>query len=296
MPRPSLAVVALAAILGISAGWWWLALAPLGADAPAWLVLTREVCFGASRTGLPHAGGWLLLVGEPIGMLAVLTIVWGAELRAGLARFHGSFVGRAATTVVTLLLATGLLAAGRRVADARGLAGGEAFVISAALPARGHAPAPPLALRDQLGSVTRLDAYRGRWVMVTFAFGHCEDICPVIVHQAKRARADEGADSVPLLVVSLDPWRDAPERLGAIATAWELAPHDRALSGSVDEVNAALDAWRIARQRDPDTGMISHGSVIVLVDPDGREAWRIEGAPQRVREALAIVQRERAER
>ena len=150
--------------------------------------------------------------------------------------------------------------------------------------------------QDQLGGVTRLDDYLGRWVMVTFAFGHCEDICPVIVQQAKRARADEGADSVPLLVISLDPWRDAPERLGAIATAWELAPHDRALSGSVDEVNAALDAWRIARQRDPDTGMIAHGSTIVLVDPGGREAWRIEGAPQRVREALAIAQRERTAR
>ena len=304
MPRPSLAVVALAVILVITAAWWWLALAPLGADAPAWIVLTREVCFGASRTGLPHAGGWLLLIGEPIGMLAVLGIVWGTELRAGLAHLHRGFAGRALSAAVILLLASGLLAAGRRVADARGLAGslagslaeGETFAVSAALPERGHAPAPPLALHDQLGGVTRLDAYRGRWVMVTFAFGHCEDICPVIVQHAKRARADEGADSVPLLVVSLDPWRDAPERLGAIATAWELAPHDRALSGTVEEVNAALDTWRIARQRDPDTGMISHGSVIVLVDPDGREAWRIEGAPQRVREALAIVQRERAER
>ena len=176
--------MALAAILTISAAWWWLALAPLGDDAPAWVVLTREVCFGASRTGLPHAGGWLLLIGEPIGMLGVLTIVWGAELRTGLARLHRGFAGRAASTVVVLLLASGLLTAGRRVAGARGLADGEPFAVTAALPERGRAPAEPLALRDQLGGVTRLDDYLGRWVMVTFAFGHCEDICPVIVQQA----------------------------------------------------------------------------------------------------------------
>lgn len=293
MPRPPLAVVALAAILVITAGWWALALWPLGAGAPEWIVVARDVCFGASRTGLPNAGGWLLLVGEPIGMFAVLYVVWGVELRAGLAKLHRGIPGRLTSTLVVLLGVSGLLATARRVASVGGLVpADESFAVSSPLPARGSAPATPLALIDQHGAVARLDAYRGQWVMVTFAFGHCEDICPLIVQQARRARSDEGAEQVPLLVVTLDPWRDTPERLGAIATAWELGPQDRMLSGTVDEVNAALDVWRIARERDPDNGMVLHGSTIVLVDPEGREAWRIEGAPQRVREALAIVVRE----
>jgi hypothetical protein len=37
-----------------------------------WFLRTREVCFGASADGLPHAGGWLQLVGQPAGMLVVL--------------------------------------------------------------------------------------------------------------------------------------------------------------------------------------------------------------------------------
>jgi cytochrome oxidase Cu insertion factor (SCO1/SenC/PrrC family) len=86
--------------------------------------------------------------------------------------------------------------------------------------------------------------------MVTFAFGHCEDICPIIVDHATRARRDEGAEQVPLLVVTLDPWRDTPDRLPSIAQLWELAADDRILSGSVDEVNAALDRWGVARVRD----------------------------------------------
>lgn len=292
VPRPPLAVVALAAILAITAVWWALALWPLDAAAPDWVVRTREVCFGASRTGLPNAGGWLLLIGEPIGMFAVLYVVWGADLRAGLARLHRRAVGKLASAAVVVLAVVGLLAAAKRVADAAGRGEAESFALAPPLPPRGSSPAAPLALTDQHGAVTDLADFRGRWVMVTFAFGHCEDICPVIVQHARRARADEGALHVPLLVVTLDPWRDTPDRLPAIADAWELTDADRILGGSVDDVTAALDAWRIARVRDAVTGDVVHGSTVVLVDPAGLEAWRLEGAPQRARAALAIVARE----
>lgn len=292
MPRPPWAVVALAAILAITAGWWSLALWPLGAGAPEWIVVTREICFGASHTGLPHAGGWLLLIGEPIGMFAVLYVVWGDDLRAGLARLHRGLPGRLATGLVVLLAVSGIFAAARRVASAAGVGAAESFSISTPLPRRGAVAAAPLALTDQHGAPTRLADFRGNWVMVTFAFGHCEDICPVIVQHARNARRDEGAAHIPLLVVTLDPWRDTPDRLASIAAAWELDSTDRVLSGSVEDVNAALDAWRIPRQRDLTTGDVMHGSTIVLVDPEGREAWRLDGAPQRVREALGIVMSE----
>jgi cytochrome oxidase Cu insertion factor (SCO1/SenC/PrrC family) len=90
-------------------------------------------------------------------------------------------------------------------------------------------------------------------------------------------------------VVTLDPWRDTPDRLATIATAWQLGPDDRVLSGTVEEVTAALDAWGIPRVRDPNTGDIGHGSTIVLVDPEGRAAWRVEGAPDRIRVALTSI-------
>ena len=289
VPRPPLAVVALAVILVITAAWWALALWPLGADAPQWVVVTREVCFGATHTGLPHAGGWLLLIGEPIGMVAILVIVWGAELREGLARMHRRMAGRLASVAVVTASVVGLVAAGQRVAAARGLDSPEPFSISAPLPPRLDAPAAPLVLRDHVGTVTDLASYRGQWVMVTFAFGHCDDICPVIVDHAKRARADEGAEQVPLLVVTLDPWRDTPDRLPGIAASWALGPDDRLLGGSVRDVNAALDTWRIGRTRDERTGDVFHGSTIVVIDPEGRAAWRVEGAPQRVREALRLA-------
>lgn len=295
MPRPPLAVVALAAILVITAAWWALALWPLEPTAPVWLLRTREVCFGATHSGLPHAGGWLLLIGEPIGLLAFLVIAWGDELRAGLARVQARLPGRLLVLAVAVTIVSGLFASVRRVAAASG-GGGEPFALNAELSARGAAPAADLDLADQHGQQVSLAQFKGRWVLVTFAFGHCEDICPVIVEHTRRARADEAALDFPILVVSLDPWRDTPDRLQSIASAWRLEGEDRVLSGSVERVNAALDRWRIARTRDEDTGMIAHGSTIVLVDPAGREAWRVEGAPQRIREAIALALAERAVR
>ena len=285
--RPPWALVALAAILAITAAWWALALWPLDAAAPQWVTVTREVCFGATHSGLPSAGGWLLLIGEPVGMIGVLYTVWGGELRAELALLRRSLHGRLIAAGAIVAVVGGVFAAGGRVASASAAAAVEPFTASTPLPPRGEAPAAPLALQDQHGAVTRLADYEGRWVIVTFAFGHCQDVCPLIVQQAQRARIDADAANVPLLVVTLDPWRDTPDRLAGIAAAWQLDADDRVLSGSVTEVTATLDDWEIPRRRDDTTGDVVHGSTIVIVDPAGREAWRLQGAPQRAREALA---------
>ena len=84
------ALAALAAILAITASWWALALWPVGrcragvAPADARGLLRRDA------DGLPNAGGWLLLIGKPLGMLALLAVVWGTELRAGIALRHAA--------------------------------------------------------------------------------------------------------------------------------------------------------------------------------------------------------------
>ena len=84
--RARIAVGALTAILAITASWWALALWPAAPTAPDWLLRTREVCFGTTPDGLPQAGGWILLIGQPIGMIALLMVIWPEELRAGIAR------------------------------------------------------------------------------------------------------------------------------------------------------------------------------------------------------------------
>ena len=48
-------------------------------------------------------------------------------------------------------------------------------------------PAPPLSLRDQDGHTVSLAAHRGKFVLVTFLYTHCPDICPLIAQNLNAA-------------------------------------------------------------------------------------------------------------
>ncbi len=290
-PGRGLAAATLAAICVITAGWWALALYPASADVPDWVLRTRAACFGSMSSGLPSAGGWVLLIGEPIGMAGVLIAVWGDALRADLRWLLARPWGRLAIAATALAMTAGGVASAVRVSrllhgtsDAAVL-----FLLDAgATMARLDMPAPPLALIDQSGAVFDLASLRGQPALVTFAFAHCADVCPVVVHELRRARAAAGAEQVPILVATLDPWRDVPSRLPHIASQWALAPHDRVLSGAVDDVNRVLDAWGIGRARNTSTGDISHAATAFVVNAAGRITIRADGGFDRITDALRV--------
>lgn len=282
--RPGLAVVALGVILAVTAAWWALALVPAGAAAPEWLLRTRLACFGAGPSELPNAGGWLLLIGEPLGMLGVLVVGWrdalARDLRLLLARGWG--VALAAGVAGMAVWGIGATAGVVRAATAAPV---ETFSANE-LPMRLDAEAPPLQLTDHDGRPFALAALHGRPVIVTFAYAHCEVVCPTVVKQIQQARVDAARADIPIVVVTLDPWRDVAARLPAIFTAWQLAPGDRLLTGEIDEVTRVLDAWGIGRMRDASTGEIDHAVAVMLVGPDGRLAYRLSGNPVQLRQLL----------
>ncbi|MCC6928739.1 MAG: SCO family protein [Gemmatimonadaceae bacterium] len=287
-PGRGIAVVTLALLLVITAGWWALALMPLGQAPPAWVVRTRAACFGSVGSGLPSAGGWVLLIGEPIGMIGTLMAVWGKALRSDLAWLAARGWGKVAMLSTLGALAWGGVLAAQRVLGALDLAGPAAFDVNAAAQPvpRLDLEAPPLVLTDQTGGRFDLAQAKGTPVIVTFAFAHCADVCPTLVHQLREARA-QATREVPIVVVTLDPWRDVPERLPHIAKQWSMDAGDKVLSGSVDEVTAVLDGWGIGRARDGATGDISHAAVAFLVAANGRLTARLDGGIDRMRELLA---------
>ena len=111
------ALGALAAIILVTAAWWALALWPTAPGTPAWVDRARAVCFGVTGNRLPNAGGWIVLIGEPLGMLGFLLIVWGRVVREALGALWQSPSGTVLLTVSSLLLTLGLGAAGARVAS-----------------------------------------------------------------------------------------------------------------------------------------------------------------------------------
>ena len=122
-----------------------------------------------------------------------------------------------------------------------------------------------------------LAQFRGRPEFVTFAFGHCETVCPLIVHDVVRAQAGLPDLDPVVLVVTLDPWRDTPSRLPAIARQWGLGAHAFALGGPVVDVERTLDAWSVGRERDLRTGEVTHATLLYVIDRDGRIAFALAG-------------------
>ena len=287
--RAWVALSALAVIVVITASWWALALWPT-ADAPAWLVLTRETCFGTAATGLPDAGGWLALTGQPLGMLLVLFAGWGRDVKAGFHAAMDRVSGQLVVGAAAALLAAGVLGVvvRVRVADARPFATSSTEAVAGQLNRLNDAP-KPISLVDQSGRTVTLEQFRGRPVIVTFAYAHCETVCPLLVSDVLGARDALTSRKPVVLIVTLDPWRDTPSRLPSIAERWGATGDVHVLSGVPDSVERVLNAWRVPRARNERTGDLSHPSVVYVIGPDGRIAYVVTGAQAVVRAAVEAL-------
>ena len=290
------ALAGMIAMFVITAAWWALALWPV-ADAPVWLERTRYVCFGVNETGLPDTTGWVGLIGAPLGMLMVILVGWAGGVRKLVKRARHSLP--IAATFGALALGTTALIAGASVRVQRAQA---ASIIA---PARDDRPAaswprlgleaPPLELVAQDGIEHSISALRGRPVIVTFAYAHCETVCPVIVRDVMSAQAALATSRVKpaVMIVTLDPWRDTPSRLPAIARDWQLTSGDAwVLGGDPARVEAVLTSWNVARSRDERTGEVTHPSLVFVVDAQGKIAFATTGSAEMIAALVRRLERE----
>lgn len=280
-----MALIALGAIVVITTAWWGLALWPVGAMEPEWLARTRAACFGAAPGGLPDAGGWILLVGEPLGMAALLVAIWRRSLVSELRQLRSHPVWRIVGAAFALVIVAAFGTLGVRVTRAYAL-GRPPVRQVAGVRTRLHITAPAVALIDQHGDHVSFADFRGHTTLLTFAFGHCTTVCPTVVRDLVEARRAARRSDVRLVVLTLDPWRDTPDRLPSLATHWEMAADDRVLSGSIADVEAALDTLGIGRRRNEMNGTLEHAATVMLLNARGEIAWRIDGWAGDVRNLL----------
>jgi protein SCO1/2 len=258
----------------VSAAWWGFALWSVP-GAPEWVERARAVCFNITDTGLPGTTGWMLLVGQPPMMAALLWVGWGEQVARTLRHVLSSTGGRIAAGSALGLAVGGLALAGARVADARlpPVAWGVEGPAAAAHPRLERVWPGTSGLVDQTGSPFGLERLGGRPALVTFAFGHCATLCPVVVEQVKAARERLQGDFA-LIVFTVDPWRDTPSRLAFLVSQWGLDPSsDLVVSGSIEAVTAALRAWDVPTSRDERTGDVVHAGIVYLAEPDGTLAF-----------------------
>lgn len=146
---------------------------------------------------------------------------------------------------------------------------------------------PHLALTNQNEQFINLDDFEGKVVILTGVYASCGHTCPQILTQAKSAIARlSDAERVDLRVVAvtLDAENDSPGVLAMLARNHELeAPLYNLVTGEVAEVEKTLDAIGIARERDPETGVINHANQFILIDRAGKVAYRLGLGPRQER-------------
>lgn len=132
--------------------------------------------------------------------------------------------------------------------------------------------APQFALHDQDGHAVSLGDQRGRYVIVTFLYTHCPDICPLIASNLGRAvrRLGSGADRVRVLAISVDPRGDTPAAVRRFVRDHALPPQFRYLTGATARLRPIWAAWHVAV--DPQhLDAVDHTAYEALIDPQGRE-------------------------
>lgn len=277
--RPPLAAVGLlVSWVAIVMVWWAIAFYPIGRDAAAWVVRTREVCFGAEANMLPTAYGWIMLIGAPALLLFSIVFTFGEELWAGLCACWEAMVGRTLlAALLALVVMEGNWVAGQIQIARASLAAGDP-IGTTALPEgypRVDRPTPETALVNQRGELVSLAGLRGRPVIVSFVFSHCALVCPSLVTQISLAQQERPEAAV--LLITLDPWRDTPSSLAGAASRWGLGPNAHLVSGTVEEVTAALDRWEMPYSRDPKDGRIDHPGLVHVISPTGRISYTFNG-------------------
>lgn len=135
-------------------------------------------------------------------------------------------------------------------------------------------PLPALDLVDLDDRPLPPDFFAGKWTLVFFGFTQCPDVCPTTL--ATLAQALSQLRDLPeserprVLLVSVDPERDTPDRLAPYVRFFD--PSFLAATGSPAAVAEAAAAFGVpyAKVDLPDGGYtMDHGSGIFVVGPEG---------------------------
>jgi protein SCO1/2 len=133
-------------------------------------------------------------------------------------------------------------------------------------------PAQPIALHDAWGRPVSLASLRGKYVLVTFLYVHCPDVCPLIAQNLNAALEQLGTKrkDVRVLAVSVDPKGDTPAAVRRYVAQRGLVPQFRYLIGSAAQLKKVWAAWNVLSVESK-PGVVEHVAYTSLVDPAGRQ-------------------------
>lgn len=142
---------------------------------------------------------------------------------------------------------------------------------------RTHINPPEFTLLNQNKEQISLADYRNKVVMITAVYASCNESCPIILDQAREVMQQLNSyeqQQLHLMALTMDPKKDTPKMLKMTANHYKLtASNQHLLTGQPDYINEILDQLNISRRRRND-GAINHANIFILIDKQGRIAYR----------------------
>lgn len=144
-------------------------------------------------------------------------------------------------------------------------------------PLAGAAIGGPFELVDSEGRTVRWSDFDGKYRIVYFGYTYCPDACPFDVQRMmqgfklfKGAHPDLAAQVQPIFI-SIDPWRDTPDKVGQFTHAF--SKDLLGLTGTPQQVDQAADAFKILHEKGLDGGrdsyLMDHSRVAFLMGRAG---------------------------
>ncbi len=132
--------------------------------------------------------------------------------------------------------------------------------------------APAFTLHDDAGRVVSSAADSGHYVIVTFLYTHCPDVCPIIAGNLNQTLKTAAARSAGLRVVaiSVDPTGDTEAAVRKYVQARGLVSTFHYLIGTRAQLAPVWKAFHIAAVPGS-KGSVTHDAFEILVDPSGQE-------------------------
>ncbi len=114
----------------------------------------------------------------------------------------------------------------------------------------------------------------GHWTVIFPGFTFCPDVCPTtlttlrVVHE----KLGDAAGKVQIVLLSVDPERDTPEKLGAYVHAF--SPDFFGITGPTTQLDPLSQSLGFVYTRvpgaTPETYTIDHSAALIVIGPDAR--------------------------
>jgi protein SCO1 len=124
--------------------------------------------------------------------------------------------------------------------------------------------APDFTLRNQDGDEVSMRELRGRPVIVTFLYTHCDDTCPAQAQTVRGALDDLGRD-VPAIAISVDPANDTENSARAFLSEQRALGRIDFVLGSRTQLRPLWKAFYVRPQKTTE----EHQARFTLVDKRG---------------------------